>query len=190
MTVRPRLAHFVLQTAQLPAMRDWYLNVLGAHAVYENEAMCFLTFDEEHHRVALLGLPPGVLAERTPLTTGMAHSAFTFPTLGDLIDKYLELKSVGIHPRVPVQHGLTTSIYYRDPDGNMVELQIDNFDTPDEATDYMNGPEYAEDPIGPSFDVEELIKAYKAGTPQSELITRTWAKTTAQVNPFELLTTP
>jgi catechol-2,3-dioxygenase len=151
--------------------------------------MCFLTFDEEHHRVALLGLPPGVLTERTPLTIGMAHSAFTFPNLGDLLDKYLELQSLGIHPRVPVQHGLTTSIYYRDPDGNMVELQIDNFDTPEQATDYMNGPEYAADPIGPSFDVDELIRAYRSGTPEPELTTRAWAKTTAQVNPFELLTT-
>ena len=80
-------------------------------------------------------------------------------------------------------------MYYRDPDGNMVELQIDNFATPDEATDYMRGPEYSADPIGPSFDAEELAKAYKAGTPPSELTTRAWAKTTAQVNPFELLTT-
>lgn len=189
MTVRPRLAHFVLQTTQLPAMRDWYLKVLGAHAVYENNSMCFLTFDEEHHRVALLGLPPGVLTDRTPLTTGMAHSAFTFPTLGDLLDKYVELKAAGIEPRVPVQHGLTTSMYYRDPDGNMVELQIDNFATPDEATAYMNGPEYAEDPIGPSFDADELNTQFRAGTPESELLTRAWAKSTKQVNPFELLTT-
>ncbi len=189
MNVRPRLAHFVLQTSQLPTMRDWYLKVLGAHAVYENPAMCFLTFDEEHHRIALLGLPPGVLGERTPLTTGMAHSAFTFPSLGDLLDKYRELKEAGIEPRVPVQHGVTTSIYYRDPDGNMVELQIDNFATPGEATDYMNGPEYAADPIGPSFDADELVKAYNSGTPVAELTTRSWAKTTTQVNPFELLTT-
>lgn len=189
MSVRPRLAHFVLQTSQLPAMRDWYMKVLGAHAVYENPMMSFLTFDEEHHRIALLGLPPGVLGDRTPLTTGMAHSAFTFPTLGDLIDKYLELKDAGIEPRVPVQHGVTTSIYYRDPDGNMVELQIDNFATPDEATAYMNGPEYAADPIGPSFDVDALITAYRAGTSHAELISRTWAKTTPQLNPFELLTT-
>lgn len=189
MKARPRLAHFVLQTSQLPEMREWYMKVLGAHAVYENPMMCFLTFDDEHHRVALLGLPPGVLAERTPLTTGMAHSAFTFASLDDLIGKYLELKAAGIEPRVPVQHGVTTSMYYRDPDGNMVELQIDNFATPDEATDYMHGPEYAADPIGPSFDADELVRAYKSGTPASELTTRAWAKTTPQLNPFELLTT-
>lgn len=189
MAAHPRLAHFVLQTNQLPVMREWYGKVLGARVVYENPAMCFLTFDDEHHRVALFGPPGDVMTPRTPLTIGMAHSAFTFDNLGELIDKYIELKAAGIEPRVPVQHGVTTSMYYRDPDGNMVELQIDNFATPDEATNYMRGPEYAADPIGPSFDADALAQAYKAGTPVSELITRDWAKTTAQVNPFELLTT-
>lgn len=32
-----RLAHLVLQTTQLAVMRDWYLRVLDAHIVYENE---------------------------------------------------------------------------------------------------------------------------------------------------------
>ena len=120
MTVRPYLAHFVLQTNQLPEMRAWYLKVLGAEVVYENPAMCFLTIDEEHHRLALFGPPGGMMTERTPLTTGLAHTAFTFPTLGDLVDKYLELHDAGIEPRVPVQHGVTTSLYYRDPDGNEI----------------------------------------------------------------------
>lgn len=186
---RMHFAHVVLQTNQLPVVRQWYLRVLGAHVVYENPVMCFMTFDEEHHRLALFGPPGGVLAARTPMTVGMAHSAFTFATLGELVDKYLELKAEGIEPRVPVQHGVTTSLYYRDPDGNTVELQVDNFGTPDEATDYMHGPEYAADPIGPSFDAEELARAYKAGAPESELKTRAWALTTPQVNPLELLTT-
>ncbi|WP_319456949.1 MULTISPECIES: VOC family protein [unclassified Mycobacterium] len=189
MDTRPRLAHVVLQTPQLPAMRDWYAKVLGAHVVYEESMMCFLTFDEEHHRVALIGLPPELLVERTPVTIGMAHSAFTFPTLGDLVDKYLELKADGIEPRVPVQHGVTTSMYYRDPDGNMVELQIDNFASADEATDYMRGSEYAADPIGPSFDPDELAEAYRAGTPGSGLISRAWAQQSPQLNVLELMTT-
>lgn len=189
MQARPRLAHFVLQTNQLPVLRAWYMKVLGAHVVYENPAMCFLTFDDEHHRIALFGPPGNVMTDRTPLTIGMAHSAFTFDNLGELVDKYLELKQAGIEPRVPVQHGVTTSLYYRDPDGNMVELQVDNFATPDEATDYMRGAEYGADPIGPSFDADALAREFKAGTPVATLTTRAWAKTTPQVNPFELLTT-
>nr|P47233.2 RecName: Full=Biphenyl-2,3-diol 1,2-dioxygenase 3; AltName: Full=2,3-dihydroxybiphenyl dioxygenase III; Short=DHBD III; AltName: Full=23OHBP oxygenase III; AltName: Full=Biphenyl-2,3-diol 1,2-dioxygenase III [Rhodococcus globerulus]CAA53299.1 2,3-dihydroxybiphenyl 1,2-dioxygenase III [Rhodococcus globerulus] len=190
MTVTPRLAHFVLQTNQLPAMTQWYIDVLGAHVVYENPAMCFLTTDEEHHRVALFGPPGGGLPERTPATVGLAHTAFTFPTLGDLIDKYLQLRDKGIEPRVPVQHGVTTSLYYRDPDGNMVELQIDNFATPEESTDYMHGEEYTTDTIGPSFNPLALAEAYKAGVPESELTTRAWALKTEQINVMERMLTP
>jgi hypothetical protein len=36
--------------------------------------------------------------------------------------------------------GVTSSLYHRDPDGNFVELQVDNFVTPEEATSYMEGP--------------------------------------------------
>jgi catechol-2,3-dioxygenase len=189
MTVTPRLAHIVLQTNQLPEMRNWYQAVLGARVVFENPAMCFLTFDEEHHRLALFSPPGGGLPERTPMTVGLAHSAFTFPSLGDLVDKYLELSASGIEPRIPVQHGVTTSLYYRDPDGNMVELQIDNFSTADEATDYMRGQEYANDSIGPSFDPAALAKAFKSGAPPSELTTRAWAQQSPQVNVLELMTT-
>ena len=53
----------------------------------------------------------------------------------------------------------------------------------------MRGTEYAADPIGPSFDADALASEFKSGTPVSELTTRAWAKTTPQVNPFELLTT-
>jgi catechol-2,3-dioxygenase len=189
MTVTPRLAHIVLQTNRLPEMRNWYLAVLGARVVFENAAMCFLTFDEEHHRLALFSPPGGGLPERTPMTVGLAHSAFTFPSLGDLVDKYLELSAAGIEPRIPVQHGVTTSLYYRDPDGNMVELQIDNFSTADEATEYMRGQEYANDSIGPSFDPAALAKAFKSGAPPSELMTRAWAQQSPQLNVLELMAT-
>lgn len=38
-------------------------------------------------------------------------------------------------------HGPTTSLYYRDPDGNQIETQVDNFETAEEATAFMNSPE-------------------------------------------------
>jgi catechol-2,3-dioxygenase len=119
-----KLAHIVLQTGQLPVLRDWYLKVLDAHVVLENDMLSFMTFDEEHHRLAMVQLPQPV--PRTSMTVGLAHSAYTFGSLDSLLTKYAALKEVGIQPHVPVQHGPTTSLYYRDPDGNMVELQIDN----------------------------------------------------------------
>jgi catechol-2,3-dioxygenase len=182
-----KLAHVVLQTGQLPVLRDWYLKVLDAHVVYENEFLSFLTFDEEHHRVGIVQLPFPV--ERTPMTVGLAHTAYTFGSLRDLLARYEELKEAGIQPRVPAQHGPTTSIYYRDPDGNTVELQIDNFATPDEATDYLRGDEFRTDPAGPTFDPENMLAALRSGTPESQLITRAWAMSCPQQNVLELMLT-
>jgi hypothetical protein len=151
--------------------------------------MCFMTFDEEHHRLALVALPPELLSERTPTTTGLSHSAFTFGSLADLVARYRALRKADIAPRAPVQHGMTTSLYYRDPDGNAVELQIDNFASADEATRYMNGPEFREDPVGPTFDAEALADAFDAGVPVTELTTRQWAARSPQADPFTLLMT-
>ena len=189
MTVVPKLAHVVLQTGQLPVMRDWYRTVLGAHIVYENAMTCFLTFDEEHHRIALVELPPEVLTGRTPTTVGLSHTAFTFPSLGELIGKYLDLRQAGIQPHVPVQHGVTTSLYYRDPDDNTVELQIDNFATPDEATTYTHGEEFAADAMGPTFDAVAWAAAFQAGIPVSELTSRSWAARSPQHDAMTLLST-
>jgi catechol-2,3-dioxygenase len=179
-----RLAHIVLQTGQLPVLRDWYLKVLDAHIVFENDTLSFMTFDDEHHRLAIAQLPEPVA--RTATTVGLAHSAYTFGSLDSLLTKYEELRAAGILPHVPVQHGPTTSIYYRDPDGNMVELQIDNMAS-DEATNYMRGEEFSQDPFGPSFDPDTMLAALRAGTPESELTTRAWAMTCPQQNVPALL---
>lgn len=182
-----RMAHIVLQTTGLAVLKDWYLEVLDAHIVYESDTAAFMTFDDEHHRLAIIEIPG--LSPRTATTVGLSHAAYTFDSLPDLLNKFEDLKAAGITPRVPVQHGVTTSIYYRDPDGNMVELQIDNFATPDEATEYMCGQEYAGDFIGPSFDPDTMLNAWRSGTPESELISRSWAATCPQLNVMELMMT-
>ncbi|MGE0484913.1 MAG: VOC family protein [Gammaproteobacteria bacterium] len=175
MSARLKFAHAVLMTNQVAAMRDWYCTVLEAHVVYENPMLCFVTFDEEHHRLAFVGAPDGALVERPPNSTGLMHTAFTFPDLGALLDRYERLAARGIEPRVPIQHGVTTSLYYRDPDGQFVELQVDNFASAADGTAYMYGPEFAADPIGPVYDPARMLADYRAGVPAATLQTRAWA---------------
>lgn len=169
----PKLVHVVFQTHQFEEMKQFYCDLLGAHVVYEGHDLCFLTHDEEHHRIALLRVPE--LQPRPDNVAAMHHSAFTFDQLDDLVDAYAELKAKGIEPTMPIQHGVTTSLYYQDPDGNFVELQVDNFATPEEATTYMRGPEYDADPIGPRYDPEALLAAVRAGVPAADLTNRAWA---------------
>lgn len=174
MAAKPRYAHTVLMTNRITTMRDWYCAVLGAHVVYENPQLCFITFDDEHHRMAFASAPQG-LPERPPNSTGLMHTAYTFPDLTALLEHYEALTSLGIEPRVPMQHGVTTSLYYLDPDGQFVELQIDNFASADDATAYMHGEEFAANPIGVIYNPRRMLDALRAGTNAATLQTRAWA---------------
>jgi catechol-2,3-dioxygenase len=180
MGATPKFAHVVFQTGQLEKMKHWYLDLLDAHVVYETHNVCFITHDEEHHRVALVQ-PPEPLERKAANAAWMHHVAYTFASLEELFQRYAELKDKGIEPAMPIQHGMTTSLYYEDPDGNFVEMQIDNFATPEQATGYMNGPEFEGDAVGPTFSPEALLASLREGLPATELTTRAWAL----AHPFE-----
>ena len=187
MTATPKFAHVVFQTSQHKEMIDWYCAVLDAHVVYEDDGLGFITFDEEHHRVAFLKAPVP-LERKTRNTAAMHHTAYTFENIDDLLERYVELRDKGLQPAVCIAHGITTSMYYRDPDGNMVEMQIDRFAEPDQATAYMNGPEYAADSVGPAFDPEQLLAARRGGADVEELCDRAWALKADLPDPMPVLT--
>lgn len=163
-------AHFVLQTSNLPAMRDWYLTVLNARVVHENPMLCFMTYDDEHHRVALLNLPE--LQARDDKARGVHHVAYTYASLRDLLATWRRLKAKGIEPFWPINHGPTVSLYYRDPDGNAVELQVDVYPTKQEASAFFDSEAFRENPIGVAFDPEDMARRYEAGVPEQELMRR------------------
>ncbi|KAI0107858.1 Glyoxalase/Bleomycin resistance protein/Dihydroxybiphenyl dioxygenase [Nemania sp. FL0031] len=161
------MAHIVLKTPDLKTMSTFYKTFLGAHATWENEQMAFLTYDEEHHRIALIEMPG--LAGKVQKSAGLDHIAFTYSTLADLLTAYKQRKALGIEPVWCVNHGPTTSMYYQDPDGNRVETQVDNFDTVAEVDVFMSGPEFAKNPIGADFHPGELIRKLEEGVPESEI---------------------
>lgn len=166
--IRPaKLAHFVLKTSRYGEVVSWYKRVLNAETAFENEAIAFLSYDDEHHRVAVLNVPG--LSPRQPGASGVHHVAFTFASLGDLLENYDRLNREGVSPVFCTNHGPTTSIYYADPDGNQLELQVDNFDTNEEATEFFESPAFAENPIGVDFDPQALLERLRAGVSDREL---------------------
>ncbi len=174
-----KLAHVVFQTNRMKEMRDWYCSVLGGHVIYENPHLSFVTYDDEHHRVAFVDFGP--LAPRDTETElrvkateppGLHHVAFTFPSMGDFLDNYVRLRDRGVRPFFCVNHGPTTSMYYRDPDGNRVELQIDNFATAEEGQAWMHSAAFDRNPIGVEYDPDELVKRFNAGVPVAQLVLR------------------
>jgi catechol 2,3-dioxygenase-like lactoylglutathione lyase family enzyme len=163
-----KFAHAVLRTTRLKEMVAWYTTVLNAKIAYENNFLAFMTYDDEHHRIAIAAFPG--ITERQPHSAGLDHLAYTYASLGDLVATYERLKAAGITPVVTINHGITTSMYYRDPDGGKVELQIDNYDNAQAMHDFMRSPAFEKNPIGVDFDPDELARGYHEGKPQSELV--------------------
>jgi len=160
-----RLSHAVLRTPRLEEMVEWYTTVLNAQVLYRNDFIAFLTYDDEHHRIALASFP-GVLAKAKG-SAGLDHLAFFYSSLGDWIANYERLKAGNITPHVCIHHGITMSLYYRDPDDNGVELSIDNVEKSQWHT-WMR-ERLGDNPIGLPLDPDALARKYHAGVSEEEI---------------------
>lgn len=166
--VRPvKLAHIVLRTPRFAETVAWWRTVLGAEPRHENEFISFLTYDDEHHRLAIISSPK--LGENDRRSAGLEHVAFTYASLDDLLTTYERLKAEGISPVAPINHGMTLSMYYADPDGNQVELQIDTM-TPEQAEAFMASDVFAANPIGVRYDPDDLVERRRAGESVASLV--------------------
>ncbi|KAK6825553.1 hypothetical protein PG987_013047 [Apiospora arundinis] len=143
------LCHVVLITTQanFEKMVNFYLTVLNATVSHQTDRMCFLSYDYEHHRIAIVvddNAHPKDPA-RPQVVPGGGPGG-------------------GIKPYWCVNHGVTMSMYYQDPDGNRIEFQVDSFDTADEARAYMVSPAFVDNPIGVEFDPDEFVRRVRSGT--------------------------
>jgi catechol 2,3-dioxygenase-like lactoylglutathione lyase family enzyme len=168
-----KFAHVVYKTHKFEQMIEWYIKVFDARVQHRDDRLAFLTYDAEHHRFAFLNLGPAATERpRREDDVGVHHVAYTWKNLGELVATYKRLKAMGIVPARPIRHGLTLSMYYQDPDLNMMEFQIDLMD-PDTANSFMAGAEFSANPIGERFDPDELAARYDAGKAVDDLIFRT-----------------
>ena len=168
------LAHVVYRTRRFEDMLQWYATVFGARIQYQNPALAFLAFDEEHHRFAFADL--GVIRPDDPDDKddsgmiGVDHVAWEYDSLNDLLANYETLKAVGIRPYWCVNHGMSASLYYADPDGNQMEFSVDVFPTKAEGTAYFHGEAIGQNPVGTEYDPDDWLARLRGGVPQEELM--------------------
>ncbi len=111
--------------------------------------------------------------ERGAGDQGYDHFAFEYRTMDELVVRtYAQLKESGVKPYWCTNHGMTTSIYYADPDGNRVETQVDNFPTKAEGLAYIRGPDFARNPVGIDFDPDEMVDKVRGGASYEEMHSR------------------
>jgi len=165
------IAHFGLRTRNLPEAIAWYAKAFDARVQFRNDLAAFMSFDDEHHRFVLWD--DGETETRPDNAAGVDHIGFGCGGPADLADEYARLKALGVLPTSCVNHHFTSSLYYRDPDGNEVELTADNFPTKAACEAFMKSPEMAEamQPpfFGSEFDPEELLRLRRASAPEQEM---------------------
>ena len=173
MTAPSSFCHVVYKTHRYNEMIEWYQRVFEARIQHRDNRLCFLAYDDEHHRMAFVNLGPGEAKNGSAPQNipGVHHVAYAWQNLGELVDTYKRLKSYGVLPTRPIRHGLTLSLYYDDPDGNSMEFQIDTM-TPEQANAFMAGPAFDKNPVGEPFDPEELVRRYEAGETVDDLVFR------------------
>ena len=168
-----KLAHVVYMTRRFDEMLSWYKTVFEAKVQYESPLFAFLTYDDEHHRFAfanMSALAPNGEAHEMPSGVGVNHVGYTFANIGELLETYARLKEAGIAPYWRVHHGVTLSIYYRDPDGNRMEFQVDCCANAEEAHAYMHSDVFAANPVGVEIDPDALLAQYRNGVPVEQLL--------------------
>ncbi len=168
--IKPVLHHVTIKTRRLQQMVDWYKMLVGVEVTFQDANNAWTSNDGANHRIAFLCVP-GLEddAEKTK-HNGMHHSAFEYASFDDLMASYQRLRDLGVKPAFSLDHGLTMSLYYKDPDGNHVELQSDNFGDWAQSSHFMRtSKDFQSNPIGTFFDPEQVCQAHTTGTPFAEL---------------------
>ncbi len=120
-----KLGHIVLKVRDAGASRDFYTRTLGLKVAHEDleQGMVFLSFGQEHHELALFQLATGEAPRATQ--PGLHHTAWKLRSFEELQAAHRELKAMGVPVEATIEHNVTRSVYFPDPDGNRVELYCD-----------------------------------------------------------------
>ncbi len=169
-TIRPMLHHVNLKTRRLQE------TVVGTQPTFQFPNGAFLTNDGANHRLALISSSKMSDDPDKISHTGMHHLAFEYKSCDDLLATFMRLKALNIVPHMALDHGMTMSFYYVDPDGNSVELQSDNFGDWKSSTEWMQTSEqFAKNPIGMFVDPSKMVVARADGASLEELHRRAYA---------------
>jgi catechol 2,3-dioxygenase-like lactoylglutathione lyase family enzyme len=126
MGVQLSFSHVGIFVNDLPKMVDFYTRILGL-VVSDREVredgseIAFLTGDpREHHQVVFATGRPADLPYNM-----IQQISFRAPSLAVLREMYNKLTKEPIVELGPVTHGNAISTYFRDPEGNRLEVFID-----------------------------------------------------------------
>src|SRR5262245_27241918 len=120
-----KLGHIVLKVRDARTSRDFYTQALGLKVAHEDLARgaVFLSVGTQHHDLALFQVATGDAPDAAQ--PGLHHMAWQVESFAALQAAHRELTALGIPVDSTIEHNVSRSVYFRDPDGNRVELYCD-----------------------------------------------------------------
>ena len=120
-----KLGHIVLKVRDARKSKEFYTRALGLKLAYEDldHGAVFLSFGTQHHDLALFQLATGEAPDAKQ--PGLHHTAWQLASFEELQAAHRELGALGIPVESTIEHNVTRSVYFHDPDGNRVELYCD-----------------------------------------------------------------
>jgi len=118
-------SHMGIYVTDAARMEDFYTRLLGFtvtdRGLLGSITLIFMSRDPaEHHQVILAtGRPPA--KEFNPIN----QISFRMAEFGGLREMHRRLAQEGVKELAPVSHGNALSVYFRDPEGNRIELFVD-----------------------------------------------------------------
>jgi len=196
-TAHPKLQHYGLTTDNLDAMLDWYRKVLGITVNHRSDvpesaqrrapfsSVAFTSNDEVNHRIVFFKVP-GVAADPDKsLHARVQHVAFEYAAIDELLGTYVRLKELGILPVFAFDEGFQAAFYYQDPDGNLIELNVNYYDSDWTATEHLRAQSgIAHRPELAPVDPEKMIAARETGVSGWDLHERSVAGEFAPTTPY------
>ena len=154
-----KIGHVLIAVHDLARSKDFYTRVLGFEILEEDpdHGGLFLTLGDGSHAIDLVPLPgthspsvPSSFADIRP-SLGFAHVAFPVGSARDLRRAYFELVDNQAPGLGAVDHESQESIYFCDPDGNVLEIY---WERPDAREIFQRGRKDQDRPI--TFSRDEI----------------------------------
>ena len=144
---------------------------LGGQTRASDLRMCFFRLSTDYPHTQTIGVfeEPGTQLAPVKGASGLHHMQLMTSGLDELCAKYEELGGHGLRPHRSTDHGPMTSFYYRDPDGNNVEITAQNFPTLETMVAFMASDEFKANPSGKEIEPESYVAARRDAAKEGTL---------------------
>ena len=142
-----RAGHVVLGVRDAQRSIKFYTETLGMELVtfLEDMQMAFFSFGERDHDLAVIKVPD----DQPVGSSGLAHSAFEIDGGSEqLRELYAQLEQRGVEVEMTMDHVVTRSLYFLDPDGTRLEFYAQVLSGP-EAKQCLHDARSASDAVRP-----------------------------------------